>query len=303
MKLYQSGFNKAASRNIPISSSVPSKYLRMAVAEKVIASKLCADIFQQYYLPESPAARGAIDDVLNRLCIDNPRGEAIFRGQLLSAYNPQEEEHRVTDIMESTLAEVIGILDPLLFVPDARESFQSELGQLLGEAVKLWRPVQRSAMKGAVESDPEPDWSEYKEYDTAVGLTAEQASNVPAESDAIMSLFPRVFIGDDVICPGYALWSSQNIIVAANIEYSQSTLRNSVHGRAGGSIRGGITRRGSERRKLSLGGGRMGNSPTPPGSPLGNQSFSDHVRSRSMTIPGAPLGDDEKISGGNPGGE
>jgi len=38
----------------------------------------------------------------------------------------------------------------------------------LGEAVKLWRPVQRSAMKGVVENDPEPDWNEYKEYDTAV---------------------------------------------------------------------------------------------------------------------------------------
>ena len=145
--------------------------------------------------------------------------------------------------------------------------------------------------------DPEPDWSEYKEYDTAVGLTAEQASNVLAESDAIMSLFPRVFIGDDVICPGYALWSSRNTIVAANIGYSQSTFRNSVHGRVGSSIRGGITRRGS------LSGGRMGNPPTPPGSPSANQYFSDHGRSRSMTILGAPLGDDEKLPSGSPGGE
>ncbi|KAI9858939.1 MAG: hypothetical protein M1813_007241 [Trichoglossum hirsutum] len=303
MKLHQSGFNKAASRNIPISNSVPSKYLRTAVAEKVIANKLYTDIFQQYYLPESPAARGAMDDVLDRLYMETPRGEAIFRRRLLSAYHPQEEEHQVMNVMESTLAEVVGILDPLLFSPDVRERFQSELGQLLVEAVNLWRPIQRSAMKGVVENDPEADWSEYKEYDTAVGLTAEQASNVPAESDAIMSLFPRVFIGADVICPGYALWSSQNTIVAANIEYSQSTSRNSVHGRVGSSIRGGITRRGSDRRKLSLSGGGIGNLQTPPGSPLGNQSFSDHVRSRSLTIPGVPLGEDERLPGGNPGGE
>jgi hypothetical protein len=87
--------------------------------------------------------------------------------------------------------------------------------------MKLGRPVQRSAIKRMVENDPEVDWSEYREYDTAVVLTAEQASNVPAESDAIISLFPRMLIGDDVICPGYALWSSQNMIIAANIEYSQ----------------------------------------------------------------------------------
>ncbi|KAI9854999.1 MAG: hypothetical protein M1813_000606, partial [Trichoglossum hirsutum] len=74
------------------------------------------------------------------------------------------------------------------------------LGQLLGEAVKL-RPVQRSVIKRVVENNPEPDWSEYKECDTAV--TAEQAPNVPAESDAIMSRFPRVFIGGIVICRGY----------------------------------------------------------------------------------------------------
>ncbi|KAI9777387.1 MAG: hypothetical protein M1839_008900 [Geoglossum umbratile] len=93
IKLYQSGFNKAATRNIPVSSSVQSKYLRMAVAEKVIANKLCADIFQQYYLPESPTAREAIDNELDRLYIDSPRGEAIFRRRLLSAYNPEDEEH------------------------------------------------------------------------------------------------------------------------------------------------------------------------------------------------------------------
>jgi hypothetical protein len=301
MKLLQSGFNKAASRNIPISDSMQSKYLRKAVAEKIIANKLCVNIFQQYYLPESPAAREAMDDVLERLYTDNPRGEAIFRRRLLSAYKPEEEEYQVAKVVESTQAEVVGLLDPLLFSLNARENFRSELGKLLQEAVKLWRPVQRSAVRGVVENDPEPDWSEYKEYDTAVGLTAEQAPNVPAQSDAIMSLFPQVSMDDNVICPGYALWSSQNTVVAANIEYSQSNLRNSAYGRTG-SIRGGTIRRGSDRRKHSLSssstvGGRTGDIPTPLGSPSGNQSFSEHARSRSMTIPGLVPKDDEKRPG------
>jgi hypothetical protein len=75
--------------------------------------------------------------VLNRLYMDNPREEAIFRRRLLSAYSLQEEEHQVIDVIASTLVEVVGIFDLLLFGPDARESFQSELGQLLGEAMKL----------------------------------------------------------------------------------------------------------------------------------------------------------------------
>jgi hypothetical protein len=106
--------DEAASRNIPISDSMQSKYLRKAVAEKIIANKLCVNIFQQYYLPESPAAREAMDDVLERLYTDNPRGEAIFRRRLLSAYKPEDEEHQVAKVVESTQAEVVGFLDPLL---------------------------------------------------------------------------------------------------------------------------------------------------------------------------------------------
>ncbi|KAI9781867.1 MAG: hypothetical protein M1839_005661 [Geoglossum umbratile] len=165
MKLHQSGFNKAASRDVPMFDSVQSKYLRKAVAEKIMANKLCTNIFQQYYLPESPAAREAMDNVLERLYTDNPRGEVIFRRRLLSAYKAEDEEYRVANIMESTQAEVVGFPDPLIFGLDARESFRSELGKLLQEAVKLWRPVQRSAVKGVVENDPEPDWTGYKEYD------------------------------------------------------------------------------------------------------------------------------------------
>lgn len=45
MKLYQSDFNKATSRNISIFSSILFKCLCKAVTEKVIADKLYTNIF------------------------------------------------------------------------------------------------------------------------------------------------------------------------------------------------------------------------------------------------------------------
>jgi hypothetical protein len=65
----------------------------MAAAEKIIAQKLCTNIFRQYYLPESFADWQAMDSVLERLLRENSRDEAIFRLQFLSAYKSEEGRH------------------------------------------------------------------------------------------------------------------------------------------------------------------------------------------------------------------
>ncbi|OBT45132.1 hypothetical protein VE00_04291 [Pseudogymnoascus sp. WSF 3629] len=146
-KLYQSGFTKVAPKRIPISNSLPSQFLRLAAAEKIIAQKLCTNIFRQYYLPETLADRQAMDSVLERLLRVNSRDEAIFRLQLLSAYKSKENRH-VTSVVKSTIQEVATVLGPLVS-PDLQGDFHSKLGKLLQEAVKFWSPVQRSAKRKA----------------------------------------------------------------------------------------------------------------------------------------------------------
>jgi hypothetical protein len=243
----------------------------MAAAEKVIACKLCSNIFQQYYLSGSGFARQAIDDVLKRLSNTSPHEEAIFRLRLLSAYKQEEQQH-VTSVMAFTISEVVGILGPLLAL-NSRDGFQGEFDKLLQEAVKLWRPVQRSATSAVVDNDLEPDWGKHKDYDTAMGSNADQVVQVP--SNPIEPLFPRVSIGDDILCQGYALWSGQNTVVAAGIEYSQLKSPSSMHTRTG-SGRVGLTKQGNDRRLSSSGSvsSRPGDTPASPR----NQSFQDRLQ-------------------------
>ena len=77
--------------------------------------------------------------------------ERLYTRRLLSAYKSEDEEYQVANVVESTQAEVVGFLDQLLFGLNARESFRPKLGKLLQEAIKLWRPVQRSAVRGGRE--------------------------------------------------------------------------------------------------------------------------------------------------------
>ncbi|KFY67382.1 hypothetical protein V496_01573 [Pseudogymnoascus sp. VKM F-4515 (FW-2607)] len=281
-RLYQSGFMKLAPKSIPISNSLPSQFLRMAAAEKIVAQKLCTNIFRQYYLPETLADRQAMDSVLERLLQANSRDEAIFRLRLLSAYKSEENTH-VTSVVKSTIQEVVTVLGPLIS-PDLQGDFQSKLGKLLQEAVKLWSPVQRSAVRAYVDNEPEHGWDSFKDYDGLMDSTSDQMKQAQIPQNPIDSLFPRISIGDNIICQGYALWSSQNMVVAAGLEYSLAKSPILAHGRLSSS-RAAVARQGSDRRRLSSStssaiGDGWTDTPAPPVAQRGHHSFSDHVTSR-----------------------
>ncbi|CZR66027.1 uncharacterized protein PAC_15927 [Phialocephala subalpina] len=271
-ELYQPDLIKIIPKKFPLSNSIQSQYLRMAVAEKIIAMIYYSDIFQQYYLPESDET----GKILNQLYKENPRREAIFRSQLRYAYKPEVEQGRVTSIVKSATDKVVGFLGPLLFAPNAEVDFRSEFEGLLWEAVDLWRPVQRSAERGFVENEPDNGWDDYEEYHSAIELRPDQEVHVPDEPSAIMSLFPRVIVDNFPISPGYALWSNQSTVVAADLE---SKSRNSMNELAGNSTRG-IQRRGT--RRFSSSGE---NTPQSPRSPLGNLHALMHTKNRSISLP------------------
>lgn len=272
-ELYQPDLVKIIPKKYPLSNSIPSQHLRMAVAERIIAMIYHNDIFRQYYLPESDE----IEQILNQLYKENPRKEAIFRSQLRYAYRPGFEQDRVTRILKSATDKMVGLLGPLLFAPDAEGIFRYEFERLLQQAVDLWKPVRRSVARGFVENEPDNTWDGYDEYHSAMKLSLDQEVHIPDEPSAIMSLFPRVAIGDSEICPGYALWSNQSTVVAAGLE---SKSRNSMNGPAGNST-AGIQRRGTARRFSSSGE----DTPQSPRSPLGNLPALRHTHNRSVSLP------------------
>lgn len=270
--LYQPDLVKICPKKYPLSNSIPSQHLRMAVAEKIFATVYHSDIFRQYYLPESDE----IEKILDQLYKENPRRESIFRSQLRYAYKPEAEQDRVARIVKSATDKVVGLLGPLLFASNAKVLFRSEFERLLQEAADLWTRVQRSRERGFVENEPDNNWDEYEEYDLAMNLSPDQEVHVPDEPSAIMSLFPRVVIGGCWISPGYALWSNQSTVVAAGLE---SKARNSMSGLAGNSATG-IQRRAT--RRLSGSGEDILQSPR---SPLGSFPALRHTQNRSVSLP------------------
>jgi hypothetical protein len=303
--LSQSSVVKAALKKTPLSDSLQSQYLRTAAAEKIIADRMSAKIFQQYYLPESTAARREIDEILRRLYADSHRSEAIFRLRLLSAYKA-EERSRVKLIIDTAVDEIVKPLEPLLF--GTRDSFAIELGKLFREAAELWRPLQRSAEKGRVVNvvgEPEPeqdwDWDAHEDYDTALSLPPDEPVRIHEEPEALSCLFPQVIVGHSAVCEGYALWSNQTAYVLGSIEYTASMPRSSFHGRPGAFGARTFLTRQRDRRVSSMGPSThwrrqlMGDS-TPTGLtgnvPI-NSSFLVRARDRRLSLPGMlqpPLG-------------
>jgi hypothetical protein len=281
-----------------MSDTVQSQYLRTAAAEKIIADKICSKIFQQYYLPESAAARREIDAVLTRLYADSHRSEAIFRLRLLAAYKA-EEQSRVKMIIEAAVDDVVKLLDPLLF--GTREAFTTELEKLFREAAALWRPVQRSSERGqaiSVVSEPEPeqdwDWNVHDDYDNAVTIPLEDEVRIPDPPEALLCLFPQVTINSHPVCQGYALWSHQATSVLGSIEYTASLPRSTLHTRTGAFAGRTFLTRQRDRRVSSMGPSAFGRrqlmgEATPTGlmPPLPvNSSFLVRARDRRLSLPG-----------------
>jgi hypothetical protein len=261
----------------------------MAVAESIIADKICSDIFRQYFVPVFSAAREGVEKILDQLYDISPHREAIFRLQLLAAYTPEDEQRCVTSIIESAAEKVAKLLDPLVFQPNTRGDFKPKLEGLLREAADLWKHIQRSAERGEADNNPGEDWAGYEEYDTAITLSVEQEAYVDDESEATTSLFPRVCIGDYQVCAGFALWSNQSTVVTAKLERIQLNRRNSTHARvAGGGAQGSSAQRGGgggERRRSNESGSSAGvwrteDPPMSPITPSRGQSSRGHTASR-----------------------
>lgn len=257
----------------------------MAVAEKVMAEKLCENIFVRYYLPSD---RKIMDEILDSLYEKSPRDEAMVRLRLLSAYKLDDQRHQVDNVVRFTAGEIVNLLEPLLFTVDAKERFQSKLEDLLGQAIGLWRLVQKSPRRIVVENTPNQDWDGFRDYDTAVQIPDDQAVHIADQSDTLLSLFPRISIFDDIICPGYALWSSQSIVVAADIEYLQSAPRNITNSRTS-SVRCGSSKWDTSRRKASvndttLSRDRMEDTSSSPEARGASKLYLDHAISRRISL-------------------
>lgn len=265
--------------------------MRMAVAQSIISHELCASIFRSYYLPRSHAERELIDDLLQKISSTNAHRGAIFRQAVLCAYEGSEAIEHEAKIVKSISNKISKILTPLLFTSENLQSFMIELQRFLQEAVQLWKIIQRCIQQGDVDGTPNVGWNADKDYDQKASFSTGQEISA-AHSFPILSMFPRMVVGDITIHPGCAVWSGQSMVVAANSEFFQPK----PHGREFG---GREERR--EKRRLS-----STNSSTVdeglPASPTSSMSYSNRIHNRNLETQTQPEEEASKSQAGSKDG-
>ena len=243
----------AISKPIPISNTVPSKHLRMAAAESIIARELSEKVFQPLNILEI-TAKDDLGSTLDRLFNKSPRQESILRSLLLAAYasdGPIQETRIINDVTDS----VGNILAPLLFSQTLDKEFKAGFKTLLRDSLALWSQAQKSPDRILATTEGRHwDWGFHEEDEDAVLLTPEQTALISSSEEPRMTLFPRVcsYGISTPLHSGYMLWSDQGVVVAGDLESKDQV--NRVNSRNG--------------MMTSVGGKRRSSINNPTGNPL-----------------------------------
>ncbi len=159
----------------------------------------------------------AIAQCLNYLC-DHPERQKIVRCQLLAARPVDEEETRSVAV-EQGISQVSEELAPVF---PGRDEFLEELRQIFRDGVELWLPAQRA--KARVMAFPSPEWY-YGSHADYGEISDDRRSHVETP------LFPQVWDKDNLIYPGFALFSTQRKVIEARDEIERSrSVRDSKNG-------------------------------------------------------------------------
>ena len=193
----------------------------MALLEAIICHALCAWIFRPCYVLDSSDTA----NILDLLFEEDSRRETLLRCQLVALDHLDDSEARTSDAAAETASRV--------FSPgrDPPEEFLVDLKLLFQEGIELWRGVRSGTTPIYIEEldDEDGDWNEEdnrrNDYDNMVPLSEDQKRFRPKIANPIAMLFPRVLIGQEILLPGVAFWTTQNAAVAAMIAHQESDKR------------------------------------------------------------------------------
>ncbi|KAB5566267.1 hypothetical protein GE09DRAFT_1186879 [Coniochaeta sp. 2T2.1] len=186
-----------------------ARLMRCAAAELVIANAMVEHIFTDIYVPDDLDRQKALASALELLASTDPRREALVRCQLLETCDVDAQS--LDSICQAAFEEVCVVLDGLLPAGDPRDKFHAVLRALLGEAMELWRPLQRSETRISAHLSVALKMlnrgeDAYPDYDGANPQSAGAAGL--AGSQPVMLLFPLIYSSDQAeVCPAMALWS------------------------------------------------------------------------------------------------
>ncbi|KAI9774054.1 MAG: hypothetical protein M1840_005147 [Geoglossum simile] len=193
-------------------NSPEARKVRMITALHILSSLLCDIILTPSYIPESEFASRAMKEILDDQYHVDEKREKMVRGLILTVYGEEEvgqAGRRAVDSMIDKAKECLGDLTPDI------EGFIGELRVLLEELVKIWKKAQKSQrmILASVESmeGEDGEWDHLEEFGTP-SVSLERTNT---------KLFPRIFVPDDIIHSGTVVWSTQQALIGAQMEYEE----------------------------------------------------------------------------------
>ena len=204
----------------------------MAAALAVIASHLSTRIFTPVYMP---AANEGIRELLRACAEVDCKREAMCRALMLSAYEDDEQSQAADSTIRDVYSTVSEILEPLIDCTKL-DVFRTELRDLFGGAVALWRHAQYSTIKFDATVDgsyaEDSDWNTFLDDSNSEeesAATQSQATLPPARTFVMLALFPRIIVvqeeRDEVVFPGIALRDWQAAEAAQQLREDIDTRR------------------------------------------------------------------------------
>ena len=202
--------------------------MRCALAEAIIAEQLSTYVFQDFYVPSSGVADlRELTKVLLWLDERSPLRASIARCQIAMAFDdPRDKEAIIGRITQS----VCHSLTPWIHDSKVQESFSRDLMTLFRNAMNLWQQLQRTSEHAIATVDVAVNtWNALEdareEYDKVAIEEHHEYHGAASESTTpTAALFPQIWIGEDVLFPGYALYHTQPAVIAANLENKKGSL-------------------------------------------------------------------------------
>ena len=219
-----------ASSRIPqvASNTEAAARMRCATAETLIAEQLSTHVFQDFYISASDEPNlGGLTELLSRLDKKHARKASIARYQIATALEDQQKR----DAMISRTVETVRRSLSSWTAEDAPERLRHDLTSFFREASELWQRLRQGAEHAMASASVTSDqWhldDARQQYDT-VQVDEKYRLRGPAWESTlpIAVLFPKIWIGNEILFHGYALFPSQSAVIAAIVEKSQKDMSN-----------------------------------------------------------------------------
>lgn len=214
----------------PASNSPEARAMRCAFAEAVVARELCRSIFTDLY-PSDSATQSLCEGlarIFSWLDSSHPEEAVVTRCQLARAMakscDPKQCATRSAEKVCMTLGSWLGD-------KDRRRQFAADLGAQFEKAIDLWLPLQRADQHVRADTDLNSSEWLYSEDKRARYDAVTEEEETPKDSDIIPApvhdhpvdfplvvLFPRIFVGDDILFHGFSLFADQRAVIAAKVE-------------------------------------------------------------------------------------